>query len=411
MDWLRELGVRERSAFVAAFGGWALDALDYMVFSFVIPTLISLWGITRGEAGLLATVTLLVSALGGWAAGLLADRIGRVRVLQITILWFAIFTFASGFTNSFGALMVTRALQGFGFGGEWAVGSVLIGEIVSARHRGKAVGTVQSGWAVGWGAAAILYSAAFSLLPEDTAWRALFWIGIAPALLVFYIRRFVPEPEVFQETLRGASRKEGAGVLAIFAPEVIRTTLLAALLTTGAQGGYYAITTWLPTFLRTARNLTVLNTSGYLAFIITGSFAGYLAGAYLADRIGRRMNFVLFAVGSALVVLVYTTVEIGDDLMLVLGFPLGFFASGIFSGMGAFLTELFPSRMRGSGQGFTYNFGRGVGALFPTVVGYMSSTLPLGTAIGLFAGSAYALVVIAVAGLPETKGKELLAYD
>jgi len=411
VDWLRELGVRERSAFVAAFGGWALDALDYMVFSFVIPTLISLWGITRGEAGLLATVTLLVSALGGWAAGLLADRIGRVRVLQITILWFAIFTFASGFTNSFGALMVTRALQGFGFGGEWAVGSVLIGEIVSARHRGKAVGTVQSGWAVGWGAAAILYSAAFSLLPEDTAWRALFWIGIAPALLVFYIRRFVPEPEVFQETLRGASRKEGAGVLAIFAPEVIRTTLLAALLTTGAQGGYYAITTWLPTFLRTARNLTVLNTSGYLAFIITGSFAGYLAGAYLADRIGRRMNFVLFAVGSALVVLVYTTVEIGDDLMLVLGFPLGFFASGIFSGMGAFLTELFPSRMRGSGQGFTYNFGRGVGALFPTVVGYMSSTLPLGTAIGLFAGSAYALVVIAVAGLPETKGKELLAYD
>src|SRR5439155_417008 len=201
------------------------------------------------------------------------------------------------------------------------------------------------------------------LPPEDMAWRGLFWIGIAPALLVFYIRRFVPEPEVFQETLRGASRKEGAGVLAIFAPEVIRTTLLAALLTTGAQGGYYAITTWLPTFLRTVRNLTVLNTSGYLAFIITGSFAGYLAGAYLTDRIGRRMNFVLFAIGSALVVLVYTTAEIGDDLMLVLGFPLGFFASGIFSGMGAFLTELFPSRMRGSGQGFTYNFGRGVGAL------------------------------------------------
>jgi MFS family permease len=411
VDWLGELGVRERRAFVAAFGGWALDALDYMVFSFVIPTLISLWGITRGEAGLLATVTLLVSALGGWAAGLLADRIGRVHVLQITILWFAVFTFASGFTNNFGSLIATRALQGFGFGGEWAVGSVLMGEIVSARNRGKAVGTVQSGWAVGWGAAAILYSAAFSLLPEEMAWRALFWIGIAPALLVFYIRRFVPEPEVFQETRRGASRKEGAGVLAIFAPEVIRTTLLAALLTTGAQGGYYAITTWLPTFLRTVRNLTVLNTSGYLAFIITGSFAGYLAGAYLADRIGRRMNFVLFAIGSALVVLVYTTVEIADDLMLVLGFPLGFFASGIFSGMGAFLTELFPSRMRGSGQGFTYNFGRGVGALFPTVVGYMSSTLPLGTAIGLFAGSAYALVVIAVAGLPETKGKELLAYD
>lgn len=404
--WFRELRPQDRSAFVAAFGGWALDAMDYMVFSFVVPTLIALWSIDRGRAGLLATVTLLVSALGGWVAGLLADRIGRVRVLQITILWFAVFTFANGFAQDYLSLFVTRALQGFGFGGEWAVGSVLMGEVVRSSDRGKAVGTVQSGWAIGWGVASILYSVAFTILPEALAWRALFWIGIAPALLVFYIRRFVPEPELFKETRR--TRKEGA-LLAIFAPEMIKTTALAALLTTGAQGGYYAITTWLPTFLRTVRNLTVLDTGGFLLFIIAGSFAGYLAGAYLADLIGRRANFALFALGSGLIVLVYMTAPITDAVMLALGFPLGFFASGIFSGMGAFLTELYPSSIRGSGQGFAYNFGRGIGALFPTLVGYMSSSLSLGQAIGIFAGGAYALVLLAVIGLPETKGKVLAA--
>src|SRR5207248_3865754 len=287
-----------------------------------------------------------------------------------------------------------RTLIGLGFGGEWAAGAVLMGEAIKAEHRGKAVGGVQSGWAIGWGAAAILYTVLFNQLPESIAWRLLFFAGILPALLVLFIRRNVEEPAVFRAARESGNRGH---FLEIFSPGVLRTTVLAALLATGAQGGYYAITTWLPTFLRTERKLSVLNTGGYLGVLIFGSFCGYLTGAYLADRIGRKKNFFIFALGCMATVLVYTQAAISDAQMLVLGFPLGFFASGIFSGMGAFLTELFPSRMRGSGQGFTYNFGRGVGAFFPTVVGYMSSTLPLGTAIGLFAGSAYALVVIAVA--------------
>ena len=149
---------------------------------------------------MLGTAALLISAVGGWLAGLLADRFGRARVLQITILWFALFTFLSGFTNSFWQLLITRGLQGLGFGGEWAVGSVLMGEAIRAQHRGKAVGTVQGGWAVGWGVTAICYTVLFSVLPAATAWRAMFWIGILPALLVFYIRRNVPEPEVFSQT-------------------------------------------------------------------------------------------------------------------------------------------------------------------------------------------------------------------
>jgi MFS family permease len=409
--WYEEASGAERRTFWGCFGGWALDAMDVQLYSLVIPTLIAAWGISKTQAGLLATSALLLSAVGGWIAGLLSDRIGRVRTLQITILWFAFFTFVSGFAQNFEQLFVARALMGLGFGGEWAAGAVLMGEVIRAEHRGKAVGTVQSGWAVGWGAAALLYAVLFSRLPEETAWRALFFAGILPAGLVLFVRYFVDEPAVFRETQKqiaaGAARPH---FLAIFEPELIGRTLLAALLATGAQGGYYAITTWLPTYLKTVRQLSVLNTSGYLVVIIVGSFVGYLVGAQLADRIGRRNNFLLFAVCSFVIVLAYTQLVIDDRTMLILGFPLGFFASGIFSGMGAFLTELFPTRVRGSAQGFTYNFGRGIGALFPSLVGWLGATMPLGQAIGLFAAVAYAVLFLAALLLPETRGREVVAY-
>ena len=289
-----------------------------------------------------------------------------MRTLQITILWFAFFTFVSGFAQNFEQLLVARGLMGLGFGGEWAAGAVLMGEVIRAEHRGKAVGTVQSGWAIGWGAAALLYAVLFSRLPEETAWRALFFAGILPAGLVLFVRYFVDEPASSRRPEQITAGAERPHFLAIFEPELIGKTVLASLLATGAQGGYYAITTWLPTYLKTVRQLSVLNTSQYLLVIIVGSFVGYIVSAHLTDRIGRRNNFFLFAVCCFITVLAYTQLAIDDHTMLALGFPLGFFASGIFSGMGAFLTELFPTRVRGAGQGFTYNFGRGVGALFPT---------------------------------------------
>lgn len=406
--WLTQLSGAERSTLVATFGGWALDGMDVMVYSFVIPSLIAAWHISKGQAGLLGTVALLISAVGGWLAGLLADRYGRARVLQITIAWFALFTFLSGFTNSFWQLLVTRGLQGLGFGGEWAVGSVLMGETIRAQHRGKAVGTVQGGWAIGWGLAAICYTLVFSFLSPATAWRAMFWIGILPALLVFYIRRKVPEPEVYTRT-RASTRE--SHFLEIFSPALLRVTVLTSLMAIGAQGGYYAITTWLPTFLKSQRGLSVLNTGAYLFVVIAGSFVGYIVSAYLTDRLGRKRTLVLFAVCSFVTVTAYTYLPISNRIMLMLGFPLGFFASGSFSPMGAFLTELFPSRLRGSGQGFSYNFGRALGALFPTLVGYLSATMSLGHAIAMFAVSAYLIMIIAVAALPETRGKELRVYE
>ncbi|MEO7127613.1 MAG: MFS transporter [Rhodoferax sp.] len=408
MNWYSELDQNGKRTFVSTFLAWTIDALDYMVFTFVITTLIHLWGIDRGQAGMLGTITLLSSAIGGWGAGILADRYGRVRILQITILWFSICTIGCGFAQNFDQLFILRALQGLGFGGEWAVGSVLMGEIVSARNRAKAVGTVQSGWAIGWGIAALLYTLAFSVLPEQWAWRSLFWVGVIPALLVLYIRKHLREPEVF---LKSSARQEKSAARVspwhIFSPDLLKTTLLAALLCTGIQGGYYGVTTWLPTYLKTVRHLSVLNTGGYLAVIIIGSFCGYLAGAHLADKVGRRMNLIIFAVLSVISVYFYTEVALTDSEMLVLGFPLGFAASGIFGGLGAHLTELFPSEIRANGQGFTYNFGRGVGALFPTLVGYLSASMGLAAAIGAFAGGAYLVVLIAAFLLPETKDRAL----
>jgi MFS family permease len=396
--------VPERRTFWACFLGWMLDGMDFMVYPLVIGTVMSLWQIDRGAAGLAVTLTLVFSAVGGWAAGYVADRIGRVRTLQLTILWFSFFSLLCAFAQNFTQLMICRALLGIGFGGEWAAGAVLIGETIRAEYRGRAVGCVQSGWAVGWGLAVLIQAALYSWLAPELAWRWMFALGAAPALLVFYLRRRVAEPAIAQ---RQRAAGGGARIWEIFAPGILRTTLLASLLGVGAQGGYYAITTWLPTFLRTERGLTVVGSAPYLASVIGGAFAGYLVGAYLADRIGRRRLFQLFAVGAVALVMAYTQLPITPAMALVLGFPLGFFASGYFSGFGAFLTELYPTRLRGSGQGFAYNFGRGIGALFPTLVGFLSAAMSLASAMAVFALLAYGLLFAAATSLPETRGKIL----
>jgi MFS family permease len=404
--WLFDLSPSESSTMFATFTGWMLDGMDLMIFTFVLPTLIGVWHITQGQAGLLMTSTLIVSSAGGWLAGILADRWGRVKVLQLSILWFAFFTFLSGLTFTFGQLLIVRSLQGLGFGGEWAVGSVLMGETIRNQHRGKAVGTVQGGWAIGWGLAALAYTIIFSLFSPQFAWRILFWVGILPALLVFYIQSHLHEPEVFRESRLRNAKKKGDS-LRIFGAQLLPTTLFAALLSVGAQGGYYAITTWLPLYLKSSRGLSVLNTGGYLFVVILGSFIGYLVSAHLTDSLGRKKTLILFAASSLVAVLLYTLMSNSNSVVLVLGFPVGFFASGCFSPIGAFFTELFPTAVRGAGQGFSYNLGRGIGALFPALVGYMSSHISLALAIATFSAVAYLTMIVGTLALPETKGRGL----
>jgi MFS family permease len=403
VGFLRDLDGTERRTLWACVVGYALDGLDFTIYSLVLGTVISLWHVNRGPAGLTVSATLVCSAFGGWIAGILSDRVGRVRTLQLTILWFAVFSLLSAFARSFTELAICRALLGFGFGGEWTAGAVLMGETIRPRFRGRAVGTVQSGWAVGWGSAVLLQAVVYTLVPPATAWRWMFALGFIPALYVLFVRRLVSEPPI-----AAAARAESSGrFLDIFRRDIVATTALAALLGTGAQGGYYAVNTWLPIFLQTERHLTIVGSTSYLAFLITGAFCGYLVGAWLADRIGRRPLFLMFSAGAVVMVLVYTRVPMSNNMLWVLGFPLGFVASGYFAGLGAFLAELFPTRVRGSAMGFAYNFGRGIGATFPALVGYISGSMPLSRAIAIFATIAYSLMFLAAFLLPETRGREL----
>jgi MFS family permease len=406
----RDMNLPERRTFWACAAGWALDGMDFMIYPLVIGTIITMWKVDAGTAGLAGTVTLLASAVGGWLGGYLADRIGRVKTLQLTILWFSVFSLVCAFVQNFDQLLIARALLGLGFGGEWAAGAVLMGESIRPQYRGRAVGSVQSGWAVGWGLAVLSQAVLFSYLPPDVAWRWMFAIGALPALLVFFLRRYVEEPEIAAATL---AKQNASGVRPglheIFARPILKTTILASLAVTGCQGGYYAITFWVPRFLTTERKLSVVSSTGYLAALIIGSFAGYLVGAWLADKIGRRNLFLYFSLGAIAVIVAYTQLPLTNEILWVLGFPLGFFASAYFSGVGAFLTELYPTRLRGSGQGFCYNFGRGIGALFPFMVGALSSTTSLGNAIAIFAVLAYGLFFLAAFALPETRGRILHA--
>jgi len=401
-DWFRTLGKRGRRAFVGAFGGYGLDSFDYQTLPLGLAAITAYFGISSGEAGLLGTTTLVVSAVGGVGAGMLADRIGRVRTLQITIAMYTIFTVLCGFAPNFETLLIFRALQGLGFGGEWAAGAALVAEYSQAKYRGRTVAFVQSAWAVGWGLSVVVYTVVFSVASDDVAWRIMFWTGVIPALLVLWVRKSVQDAPRAEERLK-TERPKGT-LVQIFKGDLVRTTFFAALLATGVQGGYYTISTWLPSYLKKTRELTVIGTGGYLAFLITGAFVGYVCGGYLTDLLGRKKTFLTFALLSAALIVAYTQIPKGaNGLVLVLGFPLGFSMSAIFSGFGAFLAELYPTALRGTGQGFTYNFGRAVGAIFPTVVGFLGA----GGAI-VFGALGYGIAVLALLGLPETRGIELV---
>jgi len=406
-SWYRDITSRERKTFWACFGGWSLDALEVQMFGLAIPALIAAFALSKGDAGLVSGVTLVSSAMGGWLGGTLSDRYGRVRTLQWMILWFSLFTFLSAFVTGFNQLLIIKALQGFGIGGEWAAGAVLMAETIQARYRGKVMGAVQSAWAIGWGAAVGVFTLIYSFVPEAMAWRVMFLVGLLPALLVIYVRRSVVEPDSTQRQAKAEGRGLLASMAAIFRPELLRVTLLGGILGLGAHGGYHAVMTWLPTFLKTERNLSVLSSGGYLAVIIVAFWFGCIVSGLLLDRIGRRKNIILFAFCCVVTVQCYLFLPLSNTQMLFLGFPLGFFAAGIPASLGSFFNELYPADVRGAGVGFCYNFGRVLSAVFPFMVGHMSESMSLGSAIGIDAGIAYGVAVLAALALPETRGRNL----
>jgi MFS family permease len=332
-------------------------------------------------------------------------------MLQITILWYSVFTFLCAFAQNFEQLVVLRALHGLGFGGEWAAGAVLMGEVIRDKYRGRGVGLVQTGWAIGWGASALVYTAVYWLFPETLAWRVLFAIGLAPAVFVFWIRRHIEEPDIFKAH---RSERPAVGVSHLFSAfrgPHLWTTLKVSLMVAGAQGGGYAIGIWMPTYLRTERGLSATSTGLFLLVQIVGALFGFLLGTWLSDAIGRKWTFMLSAILSLVMVLVFMFAPVGNDALLWLGIPLNMAVLMKFPPMGPFMTELYPTDVRGTGQGFCYNAGRAIGSFFPTIVGFVAAGWPLGLTIAVFSSVASAIMIAMLLMLPETRGRSLNELD
>jgi MFS family permease len=318
-----------------------------------------------------------------------------------------VFTFLCSFAQNFEQLFILRGLHGLGFGGEWATGAVLMGEVIRDKYRGRGVGFVQTGAAVGPGLAALVYSGLFAILPEAVAWRALFMVGILPGLFVLWIRRNIPESEAFARRHHGSKQTGIAHLLSAFRGPYLWLTVKVALMVMGAQGGVWAVGFWMPTYLRTVRHLSATGTGLYVAVLALGSLIGFLCSAYLADALGRKATFMISAIASIVMVFVYLYVPVGDTGLLLLGIPLNTAILMKFAPMGPFMTELYPTSIRGTGQGFCYNAGRAIGSVFMTAIGFATAVMPLGTAIALFSSLAHALMIIMLLLLPETRGRAI----
>jgi MFS family permease len=413
-EWYREADRKTRRVFWTCSAGWAMDSADGLVYQYLIPLLIAGLGISLTEAGTIASANYFAAAIGGWVGGWLCDRFGRARILQITILWFSFFSFASGFAQNYEQLMAIRILQGIGFGAEWAVGAVLLGEIIKSKDRGKALGTLHSGAAVGSGIAALIAGPLASALPPDIGWRVAFWLGILPAGLIFFIRRGSDDSAIFKKALaRSRELGERTSIASIFRPSVLRITVLASLLALGAQGAGYAVSSYLTTFLSQERGIGTSLAGVCVMFNSLGGFFGFLVNAFVSDIVGRRNAFRLFGLGFVVSSTIYLFGPWGANLyfLIPLGFVYGFFQFGIYASFGPYFTELFPTELRGTGQAFAYNFGRAASALFIMTVPFVALTFPLGASMAIVGIGGVACALIATLLLPETAGRELQSLE
>ena len=412
LEWYWTLSPPGRAAFWATFGGWALDAYNQMTLGFVLPAVTATFVLSEAQGGLIGTVGGVTSAIGGALAGALADTIGRVRVLLLSIGSYALFTLLAGCAQSYEQLLVFRTLQGLGFGGEWAAGAVLVSEYAQVTQRGRVVGSVQSAWSVGFALVLVANTVTFSLAPPELAWRIMFWLGAVPAVALFWTRTRLQESPIYcadaAARAAGAAQakaRQGFALLGLFRRDQLRVTLASALLSIGVIGAGVAF--WLPTYLEQVRHLTVEGLGAYMGIQVIGGFVGCVSAGYILDWLGRRRGLALFALGSALAAWAYVVLPLGAAwLVFAIGFPLGFFSSGIFSGLAVYLAELYPTELRGAGQGFGYNIGGGIGALGPAAIGVAAAHVGLSDALAL-AATSYGLCLVALLFLPETRGKPL----
>jgi MFS family permease len=402
-DWLRQATPPERSSLIAGGLGWMLDAMDVMLYSLVIVYLIRDFAMDTRTAGFLTSLTLVASAIGGFLFGVIADRIGRVRALMASILVYALASAACGFSHTIPQLATFRFLLGLGMGGEWTTGAALIAETWRAEHRGKALGFMQSAYAIGEAIAALIVAA---VLPHF-GWRAVFFVGVLPAFLVIWIQHRVPEPELWK--LR-VVRKDKVPLRKLLEKGVLRNGILATSMNAFSMFGYWGLLPWVPGYLSLSpaqggRGLSLLKTTSFFLVLCLGKWLGYALFGFFSDAFGRRKPYFLYLIIAAALVPIYGMSR-SAFWLLALGPLVAFFGTGYFSGYAAIASELFPGEIRAAAMGLSYNIGRGISAVAPFAVGALALRYGIGPAFFLQAGAFLMAALLALA-LPETRGQAL----
>lgn len=403
--WWRDADAEAHRAFVAASLGWMLDSFDVMLYALVLPAVMRSLGLNAAAGGRLQSVTLIAAAAGGISFGVLADRWGRTRALMLSVLLYSIFTAACGFAANAAQLAIFRICLGLGMGGEWASGAALVSETWPAEHRGKALAYMQSSWAVGFALATIV-----NWFVQDVAgwsWRAVFFIGVAPALLTLWVQRAVKEPAVWH-AMRAAPRV--AGLAQTLRGSLLGITVALCLMNSFTLFAYWGFNTWVPSFLSAPAASGGINlSSGTMSALVfannVGTWFGYVAFGYVSDAIGRRRSYVGFLIAAALLTWAYTTVR-SPWALLALGPATAFFATGNFSGFGAVTAELYPTAVRATLQGLTYNFGRIASAGAPWIVGALAETRGYPVALSI-AAAAFGCATLCWIFIPETLGRQM----
>jgi len=404
LGWWRQGTPEGRRAVVAAGLGWMLDAFDVTLFALVLPALRKELRLSPAAGGALGSIALLAAAAGGVGFGWIADRFGRTRALMASIVLYSVFTAACGLATTFTQFVLFRIGLGLGMGGEWASGATLVSENWSAEHRGKALALMQSAWAIGYAlAAAVNY-----VVQPAFGWRAVFLMGILPAFLTLWVRRRVREPEIWQRSRRAESPLRG--VSRLFAPDLAPLTIALTAMNACTLFGWWSFNLWLPSYLqeppsRGGLGLQMLSSSAMIVVMQIGMWFGYITFGVVSDRIGRKRTYIGYLLSAALTLLLYISVR-SPMLLLALGPFVAFFATGYFSGFGAVTAEIFPTAIRGTAQGFTYNVGRIVSAAAPFMVGTLAQTRGFGTALSI-SSLAFLAAAAAWIWIPETRGRAL----
>jgi len=390
--WLAEANREQKRTLLAAALGWMLDSMDVMLYALVLGPIQREMHLSSAMSGAMMSVTLISAAVGGIAFGWFADRAGRVRALTASVLIYSIATALCGLTHSAPQLMACRILLGLGMGGEWASGAALVAESWPARHRGKALALVQSSWAVGFALGAALVAV---ILPRY-GWRAVFFAGIAPALIALWIQHSLHEPEAWRQQRAPTFRPAQ-----LFRGRLGTSTLICATMNAATLLGWWGLFTWLPRFLSAPRSaggrgLGIVTTSGWTIAMQAGAFLGYLTFGYLADAWNRKYAYIAFLVVAAALVPLFAFVRNPTALFLI-GPLVGFFGTGYFSGFTVIASELFPTALRASAMGFAYNIGRILSAIAPWAIGRISESAGLAAALCITSAAFLLAALIATA--------------